>query len=232
MRPQRYWIAAGLFLLLATTAAVFILTGKGNTVQAARETVEAFCRNEFEGGEPETHERLVRYSPAVEAEFQKSEHPWLAKHVTTPPLVVVSAYEVKDVRVEGDRATAVVAYRRLARSDNHYHRPYFPDRKDNDLVTLNLVFDKGWRPSGANVSFVTAAWNAVFTKDQWWVLDPPAQRVSKRVVLEYYEEEVKRDFSMWEQKLNDPSYSEKQKANVRASRDRVTGNLRLLKSLP
>lgn len=232
MRPQQYWIAAALFLLLTAGAAAVFLTGKGNTVQAARATVEAYCRNEFEGNEPETRERLVRFNPEREAEFLKRKHPWLAMYVEIPQQVVVSAYEVKDVRVDGNLATAVVAYRRLAHTENHYISPYLRDKKDNDLVTLTLVFDDGWRPSGTSVPFATAVWDFVFIPDQWRVLDPPAQRASKRVLLEYYEGKVKNNSSRWEQELNDPSYSEKQKANVRASRDHATGNLRLLKSLP
>lgn len=191
MRSQRYWIAAGLFLLLTAGAAAVFLTGKGNTVQAARETVEAFCRNEFDGSVSETNEQFVRFSPEVEAGFQKHENPWMAKHVTTPPLVVVSAYEVKDVRIDGNLASAVVAYRRLARTENRHRNPYILDKKDNDLVTLTLVFDEGWRPSDTNVSFATAVWNFVFVRDRWRVLDPPAQRMSKQHLLEYYDEKIK-----------------------------------------
>ena len=214
-----------MFLLLTAATAAAVLTGKGNTVQAARETVEAFCRNEFEGSEPETRERLVRFSPEVEAEFQKREHPWLSKHVTIPPLVVVSAYEVKDVRVDGNLASAVVAYRRLARTENQYRNPYISDKKDNDLVTLTLVFDEGWRPSDRSVPFATVAWNFVFIRDQWRVLDPPVPRISKQTLLEYYESELK-----WyvDRKKEIGELPEHQQDAY----DRKSGIFRFLKSLP
>lgn len=234
MRTRRYWVATALFLLLmAGAVAAIVLSGRGDTAQAARATVEAFCLNEFEGNDPFVREQLARFSPEVEkTAFQRGDETWRMMYVDLLPLVVVGSYEIKDVRVEGHRATAVVAYRRLARTEHLYGNSYVPDKKDNDLVTLNLVFDKGRRPPAQNVSFITATWNSVFSKAQWWILDPPVQRVSKRVLLEYYEGKVREYSSTWERELNDPSYSAKQKANMRASHDQATGNLRFLKNLP
>ena len=176
MRLQRYWIAAGLFLLLTAGAAAAVLNGKGNTVQAARETVKEFCQDEFEGGEPKTRERLVRFGPEREAEFQKYKNPWMEKYLFALERVVVGAYDVQEVRVEGKRATAVVAYQRLASTKDDYHGFYVRDRKDNDLVTLNLVYAK-------------KEWWAL--RGQWWILDPPPLRVSKQVMLEHYEMKIK-----------------------------------------
>ena len=210
MNLQRYWLAAGLFLLLTAGAAAAVLTGKGNTVQAARETVKEFCQDEFEGGEPETRERLVRFGPEREAEFQKYEHPWIAKYLAAPQRVVVGAYDVQDVRVEGKRATAVVVYQRLASTKDSYNGLYLLDKKDNDLVTLNLVYAK-------------KKWWAL--KGQWWVLDPPPLRVSKRVMVEYYELELK-----WyvDRKKEIGELPEHQQDAY----DRKSGILRFLKSLP
>lgn len=230
MKTRRYWIAVALFLLLMVGAmAAIVLPGQGSTEQAARATVEAFCRNELGGSDPFMRERLVKFSPEVEAEFENS---WMAMYVELGRQVVVSSYAIKEVRVEGKRATAVVAYQRLARTVNA-HDDYVADRKDNDLVTLNLVFDQGWRSSRhRNVSLLTAVWEAVFTRDQWWVLDPPALRISKQALLEYYEEEVRRYSPIWKEELNSPKNDKEQKANIRARRDKATGNLRFLKSLP
>ena len=202
-------------------------------VLGARQAAETYARVEFEGGDPEERWKIIKFSPERMAVLQRD--PKAMPYVEFSdhePQYIVSGYQVKDVRVEGDRATAVVVYQRLARTKEHHNSPYFSDKNDNDLVTLNLVFDRGWRPPTWSVSYATAIWNFFFTKDQWWVLDPPASRVSKQVLLAYYEWQVKEYSSMWEQELNDPSYSAKQKANVRASRDKATGNLRLLKSLP
>lgn len=234
MNLRRYWVAATLCLFLAAGVATTVfLIDKRNTVQAVRETVETFCRNEFAGNDPFVREQLVRFSPEGEkTAFQRGEETWKMMYVDLLPLVVVSSYEIKDVRVEGNHATAEVVYRRLARTEHLNSSSYVHDKKDNDLVTLSLVFDKGQRPPGQNVSIITVAWNAVFTNAQWWVLDPPVQRVSKQVLLEYYEGKVREFSAIWERELNDPSYSAKQKANMRASQEQATRNFRFLKSLP
>lgn len=199
----------------------------------ARQAAETYARIEFEGGDPEERWKIIKFSPERMAVLQRD--PKAMPYVEFSdhePQYVVNGYQIKDVRVEGKRATATVVYQRLARTKEHHNSLYFLDKNDNDLVTLSLVFDKGWRPPTWSVSYATAVWNFFFTKDQWWVLDPPASRVSKQVLLANYESEVKEYSSMWEKELNDPGYSAKQKANVRATRDKAIGNLRFLKSLP
>ena len=231
MNMKRYWIAAGLLLLVAAGAVtVVVLIKQWTVVQAVRETVETFCRNEFEGNDALVREQVVKFSPGTGSE--RGDDVWRMMYVEHRPLVVVDSYEVKEVHVEGNLASAVVAYRRLARTKHPYSGSYVPDKKDNDLVTLTLVFDKGPRPPAQSVSFITAAWNAVFIEDQWWVLNPPVQRVSKQVLLEYYEEKVREYSSTWERELNNPNYSANQKADMRASQDQATRTLRFLKSLP
>lgn len=59
-----------------------------------------------------------------------------------------------------------------------------------------------------------------------------ASQLSKQMLIEAYEYKVKKDSPIWEQELNDPAYDDEQKANVRASRDRAVGTLRVLKKLP
>ena len=223
MRLQRRWIAAGLFLLLTAVTAAAILTGNGNTAQAARDVVHTFLQSEFNGEVLDEREKIILFSPKRLVDIERDEPgpgpgPYVL-YMASRPVFVVSAAEIVSVKVEANRATAVVSYRRLARIDRIGTKELaiLPSKKNNDLVTLNLVFDK-------------KKWWSL--RGQWWILDPPPPRVSKQVMIEYYEYDVKEYSSMWERELNDPSYSAKQKALVRASRDKATGNLRFLKSLP
>lgn len=59
-------------------------------------------------------------------------------------------------------------------------------------------------------------------------MDPPPPRISKDFLLDYYEYIVKEYSAMLEEKLNDPTYDEVQKANVRANRDQATSTVRIL----
>ena len=238
MRLKKYFVIATI-ILLAITAVLLTLMATvfavKPTEQLARMAVENYAELEFELGDPEKSAKVVKFSPERAAAWEK-QHPkeWIYVGPSYPR-VVVSGYTVRDVQVNGKKATATVTYRRLARivkGDTPDRLRLIAEKAHDETVTLNLVFDQGWRPPTWRVSYATTAWNFVFTKNQWWVLDPPPQRVSKQVLLADYEWKVKEYSSMWKQKLNDPNYDAEQKANVRASRDEATGNLRSLKSLP
>ena len=185
-------------------------------VQTARDVTQAFLQAEFDGDVLPKREKLIIFSSKRLAEFEHDEPgPGPGPYVlyrASRPVFIVGAYEIVDVKTKDHRATAVVSYRKLARLDNigTSEVAIKPDRQDRELVTLNLVFEK----------------------NQWWVLDPPPPRVSKQVLIAYYEDKVKEDAPIWEQNLNDPAFDEEQKANVRANRDQATGTLRVLKNLP
>ena len=199
-----------IILLTVALASTAFADEQIERLSQARETVKAYCLNEFSGNDPETRERLIKFSPKFEGQFKKEKHKWIAKYVESPQEVVVNAYEIKSVNALGNQATAIVIFKRLARTEKTASSIYVAEPPHDEAVNLNLVFEK----------------------NQWWVLDPPPPRISKEVLIEYYQYQVKEDSAMWEQKLNDPTYNEKQKANVRANRDQATGTLRILKSLP
>ena len=178
------------------------------------QAVEIFCQIEFEGDQESRRYETIWYSEKEVTRRKKQRFP-LPVHsfaAGSDPLFVVASYQITEVQPQGKHATAKVRYKRLVRTEDwgSLARRIIPEKNDNDLVTLNLIFENS----------------------RWWVLDPPPPRVSKQVLIEYYEGQVKDNSSMWEQKLNDPTYDEEQRANVRANRDRVTGALRILKSLP
>lgn len=197
MRLKKYFVTTTI-ILLAITAVLLTLMATvfavKPTEQLARQAVETYAQAEFERGDPEKREKIVKFSPERAAEWQKqSPKEWI---YVGPgyPRVVVSGYTVRDVQVNGKKATATVTYRRLARivkGDPPAGLRLAPEKAHDETVTLNLVFDEGWRPPAWKVSFVTAAWNFAFTDSQWWVLDPPPQRISKQVLIEGYEWKVK-----------------------------------------
>lgn len=84
---------------------------------------------------------------------------------------VVKTFTILDCKVDGKKAMATVMYQRLAKIENFNtsDRHVIPEIIDRDLVTLNLIFDK----------------------NKWWVLDPPPPRISKDVLIRYYEELTK-----------------------------------------
>lgn len=237
MKLKKYFFAFAILLgvaviLLVLMATVFV---SKPTEQMARQAVENYAKIEFELGDPEKRQKIIKFSPRREAELRKeSPKEWVYVTFGYYDRIVVSSYTVGEIKVTGTRATAELHYRRLAHAvgdaDESWHLTAEPAH--DETVTLNLVFDQGWRPPTWSVPIVTAARNFVFTENQWWALDPPSPRISKQRLLESYEGKIKEYSSTWERELNDPNYSAKQKANVRASRDKATGNLRFLKSLP
>ena len=200
-------------MLLGGVSAYSATPAEDSAVLSARKAVEYFCQIEFEGDQGIRRSKVARYSKKETARREKERTPTPVDTLDFEydALFVVASYRVLDVTVKGKQASVSVVYSRLAtRTKGKGSQLHFaPDGNDNDLVTLTLVYDK----------------------NQWWVLDPPPPRVSKQPLIEYYEYQVKEYSPMWEQKLNDPSYSEKQKANVRANRDQATGTLKLLNSL-
>ena len=179
-----------------------------------KNTVHAFLQAEFDEGAATVRKTLITFSSNRYAELDQKTEPGVEVFDLDiyDQAFIVKNFKILGCKVDGKKATATVMYQRLARVENFNtsDRRVLPDRIDRDLVTLNLIFDK----------------------NQWWVLDPPPPRVSKEVLLEYYEYRVNSNLSRWDQELIDPQYDEEQKANIRASRDQAVGALRILKSLP
>ena len=171
LRPHA--LTTALFLLLASIVTTVHAVNE-NTINAARQTVEAYSKIEFEGAWVEDRWAMIKFSPKRKEENKyrvvtDSSVYQLGKHY---PFIVIDSYDIQEIRVLSPaRATAKVSYRRIAHSVSNVGRGWHlvADPKDNDLVTLNLVFEK----------------------NKWWVLDPPPPRISKEVLLEYYEYKIK-----------------------------------------
>ena len=197
-------------LLFAAIMMCVTISAKGQPAlvfTAVRNAVETYANVEYELGDPAKREKIIQFSPKFEAKIQK-DNPgeWVYVGFGYYDRIVVSSYKVGDIKIEGLRATAQVIYRRLAHAegdtDDTWH--IIAEPPHDETVTLNLVFDK----------------------NQWWVLDPPPPRVSKKVLLEYYEATIKRlRENGW---LTQPNLSSNQKAAF----DKDVENLRILKSLP
>ena len=207
-----------LFVVLSLVALLFggtisSIYAQDMATAAVRQTVESYARGEFEGGDPDEREKIIRFSPKRKAQIEDQTGMWAYVDYSSFQRIVARGYLIEEVKlIDKKRAMAMIRYDRLAHSvgKNASDRVFMLDTNANDTVTLNLVFDK----------------------NQWWVLDPPPPRVSKEVLIRYYEYQVKEDSAMWEKKLSDPTYDEEQKANVRANRDQAVGALQILKSLP
>ena len=214
----RSWNLAsiGIFLLALASAACNMVSNTPSA-EAARALVEVYLRVEYEADTLYNRAQLITFSPQRRVHLESKTEPGLGPYDfyinSGDPVFVVSAYEIVKIEVQDKRASVIVSYNRLARIVNGMgtiSSTLLTDKKANDLVTLNLVFDK-------------EKWWSL--KGQWWVLDPPPPRVSKQALIKYYESLLK-----W--------YVERQKEIGKLPRhqqdayDRKSGTLRILKNLP
>lgn len=130
--------------------------------QAVHQAVETYCKIEFDGAWVEDRWAVIKFS-----DKRKDERKYrvvtdsavfgLGKHY---PFIVVTTYDIREVNLlKPTHAIAKVAYRRAAHSESKTGEGWYlvADCLDDDLVTLNLVFEK----------------------NKWWVLDPPPPKISK-----------------------------------------------------
>ncbi len=174
-----------------------------NLREAAVQTVEAFCKAEFEGDRSDERTALSKFSPA-RATKERERDPLFGGSVIfwdVDPSFIVEWYKVLDVTVNKDRAIATVSYKRVARSERK--SKIIPDYKDPDLVKLDLVHDG----------------------KQWWILDPPLPRISKQALMETYASLLNMMDDKW---LERPEISQAQKRYYRERKEA----LRVLQSLP
>ena len=155
------------FVLLGITP---VWSGSSVSISEARQAVEAYANVEFQGGDPSALREIIKFSTAREAELRRKFGRFLYMNFPEhEPQYVVKSYLVKDVIVSGNSAVGTVIYQRVARTKDNYGSPFVAEPPHDETVTLNLVFKK----------------------NQWWVLDPPPQRVSKEVLINYYEATIK-----------------------------------------
>lgn len=205
-----------IILLMAGCAHTPPALANSNAEQAVQKAVESFCQMEYEGDREPRRIETIQYSAkeAARRQQQREPLPVYSLFFDQDPLFVVASYQIVSVRVKasGNRATAVVKYRRIARSEGATQDTWHlvTETPRDEMVTLNLLL----------------------SKNRWLVLDSPSPHVSKTPLIQFYESQLKEGTPTWEQELNDPSYDDEQKARVRAIRERVTGTLQILKSLP
>lgn len=176
MMLRQYFITVALFLLLASSP-LDVFADSESAEQAVRQTVETYCKIEFDGGWVPDRWALIKLNPKREKE-ERIYRDMLDSAVfglEHYPFIVVTTYDIREVNLlNPTHATAKVAYNRVAHSVSNTGKDWrdwhlVADRLDDDLVTLNLIFEKS----------------------KWFVLDPPPPRISKDRLIEYYSEVVK-----------------------------------------
>lgn len=138
-----------------------------------RVVVDEYCRAELNGNEA-IRQDLATYSRKRLIEEKKRNPELVAYQIISwegDPLYVVSGFKVLDIKIEKKSVVASVDYTRLARTEGigHLERKIIPDYKEHDVLSVNLVFEKG----------------------KWKILDPPQPRVSKEALLSFYKNEKK-----------------------------------------
>lgn len=175
MMLRRYIVTAVFFLLFVGNVSPVLADDE--MVKAVKQTVETYCKIEYDGAWVEDRWAIIKLNPKRE----KAER--IYRDITENavfqlehyPFIVVTSYDIREVHLlNPNHATAKVAYNRVAHSVSNTGKDWrdwhlVADHLDNDLVTLNLVFEK----------------------NKWFVLDPPPPRISKDMLIEYYEELLK-----------------------------------------
>lgn len=198
---KQYFVTTVLFLLLVCRISLTLAQDENQT-QAVRQTVESYCKIEFDGQWVPARWAMIKYGRkfggSIEREYFKF-YKGVFDLDDLEPFIVVTSYNIREIKMlSSKRATANIIYHRVAHSGGDFHEYWqgwylVADPMDNDIVTLNLGFEK----------------------NNWYVLDPPPPRISKARLIEFYENKLKRlDIE------NDPIWQHKRDA------------LKLLKSLP
>lgn len=133
-----------------------------------RAIADEYCRSEFNGDEY-IRQDLATYSRKRIMEVKKSDPELIQLRFIgweSDPLYIVSAYKIIDIKIGKKQAVASVEYVRLARTEGfgHLDRKIIPDYNEQDVVLLNLVYEKG----------------------KWKILDPPLPRISKDALYKYF----------------------------------------------
>jgi hypothetical protein len=173
------WLLGAIFLFALIAQSVFAGEKKeGRPTVSPREAVEEFCQADFDGGKDRYD--VAQLTSAWKAARQKEGYAYDGKVGLWDwdPYAIVISYEILSVLVKGKRGTAIVAYRRVGRSDGKER--IVPETTRREVVTLNLTFD-GTR---------------------WWVVDPPLARVSKKELLFFYEKTMERFPGDWLERLD------------------------------
>ena len=178
-------------LLVTIIALLPILAcGDQSSEEAAKVTITHFCAEMNEGHLQiwEKSEKVVKYS-AKREKLEKQRDPEFHGRVLSllgDSLSVVTSYNLKDLTVAGQRAIALIAYERIAKTkgEGELERTILPD-KAKEEVKVQMVYEA----------------------NQWWILDPPTPHVSLPALISAYEHEL----NQIDQIRNNPKISAAQK---------------------
>lgn len=156
--------------LLSFLAAVIAMptladVDKKNKIEEARNTVEAFCKAEFDGNEFDQRTKLIKFSPAREKKEKERTGPASAWVVfwDWDPFYIVRSYKILNIELKDNHGIATVEYKRAAESKGKGKIISSP--KASDIVKLDILYDQ----------------------KQWWVFDPPLPRISLNALTKMYE---------------------------------------------
>jgi len=140
--------------------------------KTARDVATAFIQGEFAYANEYELAKFIKLSPAKQAKFNKNFESLVNSRYTihSTPLVVVESYQILDIQVEDNKATAITRFLRLARADgNSYKAQHLVvERPHEEIVKLNLIYDG----------------------NRWWVIDPPIPRISKEALINVYKARI------------------------------------------
>ena len=142
-------------------------------IGTVKEAVGLFLQAELDGSGGPVRKNLITFSPHRQAELDRKTEPGVGPFDLDifDRAFIVKNFSILDCKVGSKSATVTVVYQRTARIENFdtSELRIVAERVDRDVVNLR----------------------AVFKKNKWWVLDPPPPRVSKEVLISYYEAETK-----------------------------------------
>lgn len=160
-----------LFILALLPA---LASGDQGGEQGAKRALQHFCTEMNDGRLQvwEKSEKVVKFSTTRE-KLEKQRDPEFHGRVLSllgDSLYVVTSYSLQELAVTGQRATALIAFERIAktRGEGDLERIILPD-KAKEEVKVQMVYEE----------------------NQWWILDPPLPHVSLPALISTYEYELK-----------------------------------------
>ena len=192
---MKTWFGITILVLLAIDVVMpaFAKMDKNAQLAEARHAVESFCIAEFQGDEFNQRVELIKFSPARQKKENKRTgpaSPWVV-FWDWDPFYIVSSYKILSVELKDDRGVATVEYRRMAKSKGEGQ--IIPSEKARDIAKLDLIYDG----------------------KQWWIFDPPLPRISIKVLIEIYEQDLRTYDERWFKSASTEqrkTYAQKQEA--------------------